>query len=288
MVNLFIYIFIFLFGLCIGSFLNCIIYRLSIEMAEDSPRPLSTGGEGNRGFVAGHSYCPHCQHILKPKDLIPVLSYMFLKGKCRYCGKSISIQYPLIELATGLLFVFLFWHLSFGLDLERFGIIWILNFIFYLIIACFLIIIFVYDFKHYIIPDKVIYPAIIISFIYFFINNWNFMFSAQIISKFSNFIFPAILASGFFLLIVLASRGLWMGMGDVKFAFLMGLILGYPNILLGLFLSFSFGAIIGMILILRRKKTLKSEMPFAPFLVLGTFFAFFWGDKIMNWYLNLI
>ncbi len=290
--NIFLFLFIFLFGLCIGSFLNCVIYRLSIsEACEDGPRSprASRTQSQNRKFTTGRSYCPYCKHILGYKDLIPVLSYIFLKGKCRYCGKQISLQYPLVEIATASLFLLIFNFLAFGEEIfSKAEYFQFLNLFYYLLIACFLIIIFVYDFKYYIIPDKVIYPAIVISFIYFFITNYNFLFDSQIISKFINFIFPAMLASGFFLLIVFVSRGLWMGMGDVKFVFLMGLILGYPNILLGLFLSFSIGAIIGMILILYKKKTLKSELPFAPFLILGTFFAFFWGEKIINWYVDLI
>jgi len=240
---------IFIFGLVVGSFLNCVIYRLAL------PR--------------GRSYCPYCKHILSWQDLIPVLSFLILKGKCRYCQKKISFQYPLVEIVTGLLFVLIFWHLGFGFDLA-FGI-WIL-------ISCFLIIIFVYDLKHFIIPDKIIYPAIAVVFIYNVLQGPALLMRSGL---------AAILAAGFFLSIVLVSRGRWMGLGDVKLAFLMGLFLGFPNILIALFFAFLIGAIIGVGLILAKRKTLRSEVPFGPFLVTGTFVALFWGERIVQWYLDL-
>ena len=240
---------IFIFGLAVGSFLNCVIYRLAL------PR--------------GRSFCPHCKHILSWQDLIPVLSFLILRGKCRYCQKKISWQYPLVELATGLLFVLIFWHLGFGFDLA-FG--------FWILISCFLIIIFVYDLKHFIIPDKIIYPAIGVVFIYNVLRDPTSLMRSGL---------AAILAAGFFLSIVLVSRGRWMGLGDVKLAFLMGLFLSFPNILIALFFAFLIGAIIGVGLILAKRKTLRSEVPFGPFLVTGTFFALFWGERIAQWYLDL-
>lgn len=252
--SLFFYFFIFLFGLCAGSFLNCVIYLLESE---------------KRTGLLGRSFCPHCGHILSWKDLIPVLSFLILKGKCRYCQKPISPQYPLVEIATGLLFLLIFNFQS------------IITFFFLLSIVCFLVIIFVYDFKHYIIPDKVIYPAIGIVFLYQMIFNFQ-------TPAFFNLILSGLAAAGFFLAIVLISRGKWMGLGDVKLAFLMGLLLGFPNILVALFLAFSIGAIIGTGLIIKGRKTLKSEVPFGPFLVIGTFLALFWGERIMKWYLSLL
>ena len=141
MLNLFFGLFSFVLGTICGSFLNCVIYRLEVS----------------KSFLKGRSYCPHCKHILSWQDLIPIFSFIFLKGKCRYCQKPISWQYPLVELATGILFIWT--YLSYDRDLS-------MSLIFYLIFACFLIIIFVYDLKHYLIPDKVIYPAIVLAFLY--------------------------------------------------------------------------------------------------------------------------
>jgi len=254
MVNLFFSSLIFLLGLIVGSFLNCVIYRL----------------EENKSFLKGRSYCPHCKHILNWQDLIPLLSFLFLKGRCRYCQKPISLQYPLVELVTGLLFVsFFIFHFSF----------------FIFLIACFMIIIFVYDLRHYIIPDKIIYPAILVSGIWYLVS--SIFLGLYTKYEILNTIYSAFGAAAFFLLIVLISRGKWMGVGDIKLAFLMGLVLSPPKILVALFLAFFIGAIIGMGLIISGKKTLKSEVPFGPFLVTGTFIALFFGEKIIQCYLNL-
>jgi len=153
-----------------------------------------------------------------------------------------------------------------------------------MIIACFLIIIFVYDLKHYIIPDSVIYPAILISVIWYLISG----IFLNIYTKYEilNTIYSALGAAAFFLLIVLISRGKWMGVGDIKLAFLMGLLLGWPNILVALFSAFFIGAIIGTGLIAAGRKKLSSEVPFGPFLVTGTFLAMLWGGEIVDWYLT--
>lgn len=269
-----IYFSVFLFGLAVGSFLNCIIYRL----------------ETGQSFLGGRSFCPHCRHILSWQDLIPLLSFLVLKGKCRYCSQKISLQYPLVEIVTAIIFVSIFnfqvtpisyvftpGQLIFSQPL-------ILNFlsiIFYWIISCLLIIIFVYDLRHYIIPDKVIFPAIIIALIY----NLQFLISEQFLI-FNHLILSAIGAAAFFLAIVLISRGKWMGVGDIKLAFLMGLVLGWPDILVALFSAFLIGAIIGITLIIWGKKTLKSEVPFGPFLVIGTFITLFFGQEIVNFYVQ--
>jgi len=237
------YLLIFILGLSVGSFLNVVICRL----------------ETKESIVAKRSHCPQCGAVLKWYDLIPLLSFVFLLGKCRSCGKKINWQYPVVEIATGLLFLLFF------------------NLYFYLIIICFLIIIFVYDLKHYIIPDKIVFPAIIIAGIF------NFQFS--IFNEFSIFkfsILSAILAGGFFLSLVLFSKGKWMGMGDVKLAFLMGLILGWPNILAALFLAFLSGAVVGVALIIFGKKGLKSQIPFGPFLAGATVLVMLCGQLWIN------
>lgn len=257
--------FIFLFGLAVGSFLNCLIYRL----------------ETGRSFLKGRSFCPHCQHILSCQDLIPVLSFIILKGKCRYCSQKISWQYPLVEITTAALFILTIYNLQFTTyNLQNLFVV-----SYWLFVVSFLIIIFVYDLKHYIIPDKIIYPAIAITLLYqlFWIwdlGNWDLF-------RISDLGF-GVLPSLFFLAIILFSGEKWMGFGDFKLAILMGLILGWPEILVALFLAFLIGAIIGIGLIILGKKTLKSEVPFGPFLVTSTFIALFWGQEIINWYAKII
>ncbi len=244
-----IYILLFILGLVVGSFLNCVIFRL----------------EEGKSFLKGRSFCPFCGKVLGFWDLIPLLSFLFLRGRCRYCKKRISRQYPLVELFVGIIFVLVFRYFGLG------------EFFFLLLSSCFLVIIFVFDLKRYIIPDRIIYPAVLIAFFYrlfFDYGSWHYFLSG--------------LGAGFFfLLIVLVSKGKWMGVGDIKLALFMGFLLGYPNILTALFLAFLIGAIIGVGLVLAKKKGMKSEVPFGPFLVLGTFLALFWGPLIIEWYWNL-
>lgn len=262
--NPFFYFIIFIFGSCVGSFLNCVVYRL----------------ESSESFLKGRSFCPRCKHKLGFLDLIPILSFITLRGRCRYCREKISWQYPAVEIATGIIFTIVTLSLSEGSPALTTGFLAafrttssLINISYLWLISSLLIIIFVYDLKHYIIPDRVIYPAIAIAFLF------NIAVSS---------IVAGMGVALFFFLLWFASQGKWLGFGDVKLGFLLGLFLGWPNILVGLFLGFLIGAIIGVGLILLGKKKLKSEVPFGPFLVTGTFAALFFGDKIINWYLNLL
>ncbi len=229
----------FVFGLAVGSFLNSVIFRL----------------EKQESVIKRRSYCPYCKQTLAWFELIPLMSFILQKGKCRKCHKKISWQYPLVELMTGALFAFIGFN------------------VFWLFIA-FLIVIFVYDLKHYIIPNEVIYPAIIIAFLYRLFEDLNYLIAA-------------IVVSAFFLAIIFISKGKWMGRGDVKLVIFMGLILGWPNIIVALFLAFLIGALVSIILISFKKKTLKSQIPFGPFLSGATVIAMFWGNALIGWYLNL-
>ncbi len=250
-------LFVFIFGLIVGSFLNCVIYRFEIK----------------ESFLKGRSYCPKCKHQLNWYDLIPVFSYILLFGKCRYCKKPISLQYPLIELATGLLFLAVF-------NPEH-----MVKTCYLLLITCFLIIIFVYDLKHYIIPDKIVFPAIGVVLIY----NLFLLFAGDYsLSQFLNMIYAGFWPAFFFFSLFIISQGKWLGFGDVKLAFFMGIFLGFPKILAALFLAFFIGGIIGIGLIIARVKKIKSEIPFGPFLITGTYLAIFWGQGLFNWYLNLL
>jgi leader peptidase (prepilin peptidase)/N-methyltransferase len=157
---------------------------------------------------------------------------------------------------------------------------------FLFIVSCFLIIIFSYDLKHYIIPDRVVFPAVLVVAIWHVVS-WLF-FDSYTKYNMLNAIYSAIGASLFFLLIVLVSKGEWMGMGDVKLSFFMGLFLGFPKILIALFLAFFIGALVGIVLIASGRKGLKSEIPFGPFLVTATFSALFFENQIIDFYLSLI
>src|SRR3989344_2843176 len=249
---------VFVFGLVVGSFLNSVIYRL----------------EQGESALKGRSYCPHCKHSLSWYDLIPLLSFVLLKGKCRYCKAPISWQYPLVELATGILFVAT-WPDQVIHNLAGPSLIYLW------VVASLLIVIFVYDLKYYLIPDKGLYTALALVLAWRALESWNagaFDFSLALGAV------PAL----FFLALVLASKETWMGMGDAKLVLFMGLFLGWPNILVALFFAFLAGAAVGVSLMLLKKKHLGSKVPFGPFLIAGTFLALLAGDFFVDWYLSLL
>jgi prepilin signal peptidase PulO-like enzyme (type II secretory pathway) len=239
-------VFAFLFGTIIGSFLNSLVLRW-----------------GTGYSMVDRSACFSCSTTLRWYELVPIGSFLVLRGRCRSCGTRISAQYPLVELLTGLLFA-----LAFIVS----GLVWqtLLMFaVFSLLVA-----ILVYDIKHTIIPNGLVYTLIAISFLALFID-----FSTVTI------IFPswsALLAGPilfiFFAALWLVSRGTWMGLGDAKLALALGWLLGLAGGISAIVFSFWSGALVGVGLLLaqkigtkvsRGKLTLKSEIPFAPFLVLG-------------------
>lgn len=148
-----------------------------------------------------------------------------------------------------------------------------------MVIASLLIVISVFDLKHYIIPDKIIYPAVAVAFIYRVTENSGALYES---------LASALVSSLLFASIFVVSRGKWLGFGDVKLVFFMGLFLGWPDILVALFFAFILGGIIGVGLIVAGRKTLKSQVPFGPFLIAGTFIAMFWGEKVAVWYMDLL
>jgi len=278
--------FFFLLGLCVGSFLNVVIYRLNLPLSQKfRPRQGKTlrveypkpEGLGNwRGLVRGRSYCDYCQKQLAWFDNIPLLSFILLRGRCRYCRQPISWQYPAVELTTGLVTVLVFLLSGYGLRVTGYE----------LLISYCLIAIFVSDLRYQIIPDQVIYPAVGATLFYRL-----FCCSVHLAGvpsptcevSFWNYLLTGLGSMGFFLFLYLITRRKGMGLGDVKLAFLMGLLLGWPKILVALYFAFLTGALVGVILILLGKKKFGQQIPFGPFLVGGTFISWFWGEKILSY-----
>lgn len=250
----------FLFGLAAGSFLNAFLYRLSI------------GGS----VVRGRSYCPRCTRELEARDLIPLVSFVLLRGRCRYCKGKISLQYPLVELGTGFLFLL---SVLAAADLGSLPLILVL------FVMSALMAIFVYDLYYFLIPDKILFPALGAALLYqvflhlSFTGGISFAGEQFLVSA----IAPALVAVAFFFSLFFFSGGKAMGFGDVKFALFMGVFLGYPALLAALFFAFISGGIMGVVQMVFFKKGLRSRMPFAPFLVLGTFVAFFAGHLLLEW-----
>lgn len=247
------FIIFFIFGLIIGSFLNVVVYRL--EAVES---------------LMGRSHCPKCRKKIRWFDNIPVLSYILLNARCRDCGEKISWQYPLVELTTGIVFAMLGNYFFNPIDFSS----WLLAF-YYLVIFSILMVIFVYDFKYMEIPMIVLWIGVILSLafsLYSDSQSFRGIVSIMELKTFSG-ILGALVAGGFFWSLAAYSKETWMGFGDVYLGVLVGLIVGWPNVWAAMMLSFVIGAVVSVALITFRKKTMKSQVPFAPFLITGTFLA---------------
>lgn len=268
----FIYPAIFIFGAAVGSFLNVVIFRLGTE----------------EGAVRGRSHCRSCGRVLAWYDLLPMFSFVFLRGRCRYCRERISWQYPLVEAATGALFVLTFNFQPFifnEFSIWQFSVINLFSVACLLYVICSLVVIFVYDLRHYIIPDKVLFPAIGAAACRLALGAWPSLGDlGSTLNYFSSPLFSAFGAAAFFLFLVLITRGRGMGLGDVKLVFLLGLFLGWPVIFIALFFAFFLGAALGLGLILAGKKTMKSQIPFGPFLIGGALAAYFGGQYLLPYF----
>lgn len=242
-----IYIFLFILGTAIGSFLNVLIDRLPNEQS-----------------IGGRSHCDHCKKQLSALDLIPIFSYFLLGGKCRYCKKRISLVYPLVELITGVAFVYTWLYIDQNI-LEKIA--------FAGIISC-LIVIFFADAKYRIIPDSIQIGLFLFSLIFVSIKGLH----PEI---FLNLVKASFITMLPILFLFLLTKGKGMGFGDVKLAFTMGLLLGVPLGLLAIYIGFLIGAVIGLILMINGKKGLKSKIAFGPFLVAGTAITLFWGKIVL-------
>lgn len=259
-------------GLIIGSFLNVAIYRL--DTAES---------------LMGRSHCRHCKTKIAWYDNIPFFSFLLLRAKCRNCEEKISWQYPAVEAATGIVFAILAANFFVLADLNS----WFLTG-YYLLAFSALIVIFVYDLLHMEIPSVVLWSAVALAVFCNLVLDWNDvegMGGQGGIGILGSAVYSGTLAAFvsfvFFFLLSALSREKWMGMGDVFLVILLGLIIGWPKILLALFLAFFIGAIYGIIALVAKKKKMNSQVPFAPFLIVGTFTSLLWFDGIVNWYFKL-
>lgn len=241
----------YLIGLLLGSFINVCIHRI--------PRGESIAFPPSR--------CPHCKARLRPTDLIPVVSFLLLKGRCRYCGGGINPRYPAVELLTALLFAIV--YLKTGLSIL------LLKYLFFTVV---LVIVTFIDLEYYIIPNKLVAFAFVAGILINIITRDLSLarMSVGIVS-----------ASSFFIILYAVSGG-GMGGGDIKFAAVIGLFLGWPLALLASFLACFLAGIAGILLIVTKIKTRKDIIPFGPFLAAGTFITMLWGNQLIAWYLQQI
>ena len=212
--------------------------------------------------LMGRSFCPSCKHKLNWRDLIPLISFFVLGRKCRYCRVSISLRYPLVEIMTGVAFIAIFLFLGSALNTTL---------LFWLFIASCLIAVFWIDREQGIIPDELLILMLLVA-MPFFLTVSPSLVIPHLATGMVSFLF--------FLGIVGVTRGRGMGMGDVKLAFVMGFLLGYPNVVVAFYAAFLTGAALSIILIIAKKKKLGDAIAFGPFLVIGFFIAFFLGDAL--------
>lgn len=239
----------FLFGSVIGSFLNVCIYRM--------PRKES--------IVFPASHCPKCDANIKPYDNIPIISYIFLRGRCRGCGKKISLLYPFVEFLNAAGYAFIIY--KFGPNI---------NSLIYALFYSSLIVVTFIDLEHQIIPDRITLPGIVIGFV---------LGAAVLPVGWLNSLIGLFLGGGLFYLVAVLSRG-GMGGGDIKLIAMIGAFLGWQSVLLTIFLGALAGSVVGISLMIFKGKGRKYPVPFGPFLALGAVAALFWGNYIINWYIN--
>jgi leader peptidase (prepilin peptidase)/N-methyltransferase len=248
-------IYAFVFGAIIGSFLNVLIWRL--------PR--------HENFITKRSHCPHCDAMIRWYDNIPMISYLILGGRCRHCKAPISAQYPLVEIATGLLFLvsFRLYGLSYHMALVD-------------VIIAMLLVVTIVDFRHYIIPDMVTIPGIVIGLAFSLVN--------PLITPLESVIGLVAGGASLYLLAVLGDflfKKESLGGGDIKLAAMLGAWLGWQNIIIVFFGGALLGLMFAIIQIARSKEMrAKRLIPFGPFLSLAAVIALFWGEKLITFYIQ--
>jgi len=248
------FIWVFIFGLIIGSFLNCLIWRLY-----------------KNETLGGRSYCPQCRKALAWYDNIPLLSFIILRGRCRKCREKISWQYPLVELTTAVLFLLTFRAAMFSPDLSL-----LILRDWFLIIT--LIIIFVYDFRWQLVPMTVVWTMGVVIFILDLCLGFSWL----------SLLFFSFLGAAFFLIQYLLTDKQGIGEGDIWLGALLGLAFpGAYRLLLIMLISYGIGALVSLVLLAEQKKGWKSRIALGPFLALGAIITLIWGERLIDWYLHL-
>ena len=250
-------ILVFIFGLVWGSFLNVVVWRF----------------DDFKTIAKGRSKCPYCGYTLEWYDLIPLISYGILRGKCRKCEHKLSAMYPVIELITGVAIFLIYLN---------FGFVW--QSLLLLIVVSVLMVTFGYDAIHMQISGLLMWIGIITVLIWRLATLSHLSAWAGLIPVVG---WGAAIGIALPLVLVVISRGQWMGDGDILLGALIGVLAGYPNIFVAYFIAFVSGSIYGLTLVMLKGKSLKEAVPFGPFLVLGALTALFYGGPIINWYMNL-
>lgn len=247
-------------GLAFGSFAGALVWRL----------------KNNKDFVKDRSVCEHCNHVLGPIDLVPIISWLALKGRCRYCKAKIGWLPLILELSLPILFVisYLYWPLGFS------GVAAQLSFVFWLGYIVLLAALFVYDLKWFLLPDKIVFVLIGLALL-------DAMLRVSITGEnyFTHILFGVVPIAGLYGLLYFVSKGKLVGLGDAKLGIFMGIVLGWQSALLALILANLFGLLLVLPGLVRKRLTYKSRVPFGPFLIAAFFITGLWGNALIDWYI---
>lgn len=267
-------------GVILGSFVNAYIWRLSKQLdPEGNKKFLSKKDKQKFSILYSRSICPSCNHKLNTLDLVPVFSWLFLQGKCRYCKQPISVQYPAIELLTGILFFLSAYFWDYGQSWSIVALVtWLITLVCLIALA-------LYDYKHMILPSTIIYKLYLIVAV-----GLAFQFIlGKPFADLTLIILSSVSLGGLFWLLYQLSNGKWIGGGDVRLGFLLGIILGSPiNSFLMLFISSLLAILVYYLFLNKQKKKSHLKIPFGPFLISAAIIVILFGQDILDWYISLI
>lgn len=280
-IKLMIIIYLVAIGLILGSFVNALVWRFhaQAELAEKGHKKGQPTAE-ELSMVKGRSMCSKCHHELAPKDLVPLFSWLYLRGKCRYCKKPIE-DTPLVELLLPVFFAasYIFWPVELsGLGLYQF--------IFWLIFLVGFAALTIYDLRWFLLPDRIVFPLIglaglqLIGHLVFFDGGLDVALDA---------LWGVLIASGVFYILHTVSNGRWIGGGDVTLGIIIGVLVGGPvAAMLVLFIASLLGTIVALPAIITRKAGRSTQIPFGPYLMAATVIVVLWGDGLVDAYMKLL
>lgn len=264
-------------GLALGSFVNALVWRVHEQAEELDKKKPNKQYLTELSINKGRSMCPNCKHTLAAKDLLPVLSWLSARGRCRYCKKPISWQYPVVEVVTALLFIasYIWWpELLHGAQTVVFGL--------WLLIVTGLMALLVYDARWYLLPNRILYPTGLIAAVMAAVEVATADSSGRVAI---DMILAVLVGGGIFYLLYQVSKGRWIGGGDVKLGWVLGLIAGTPALSMMIIFIASFSGVLVSLPLLQIKRLKKeSTIPFGPFLIIGAIVVQLFGQSILKWY----
>ncbi len=265
-----------LLGLCFGSFAEALVWRIHEQSKPKKERV--TANKDDLSMVKGRSMCASCQHTLAWYDLLPLVSWLSLGGKCRYCHKPIGWQPPLLELATACLFVlsYLVWPATLiGLGRWTEFVIWLAFVVGFVALV-------VYDLRWMLLPDRIVYPLLVLATVQVLLR--VFIFHHDGWTLFTSF-WGFICLGGLFYMLFQLSSGKWIGGGDVKLGFVLGILVGGPmSAILLLFIASLLGTLVSAPMLVSKRLKHSNRIPFGPFLIIAAIIVQLFGRTIVSWY----